>query len=118
VARAGKLAAYQAANSAIMARQVTQTASRSWMPKGSPSTRVLAAENRANMHSQVEQLVAYCVAKGYQIHQVVREHRSGVNNGPPVLLTLLADPLVRVSVVGRQSHVKRFGFRYLNMLLE
>jgi predicted site-specific integrase-resolvase len=118
VARAGKLAAYQAANSAIMARQVTQTASRSWMPKGSPSTRVLAAENRANMHSQVEQLVAYCVAKGYQIHQVVREHRSGVNDSRPKFLNLLADPLVTVIFVEHKDRATRFGFRYLNMLLE
>jgi putative resolvase len=70
------------------------------------------------MQSQADRLVAYCAAKGYQIHQVVRENGSGVNNSRPMLLTLLADPLVRVIVVERQDRATGFGFRYLDTLLE
>jgi len=47
---------------------------------------------------------------------VVREIGSGVDDGRPVLLPLLADPLVRVIVVERQDRAMRF--RYLDTLLE
>ena len=56
--------------------------------------RVSAAENRPNLESQAERLIAYCAAKGYQVHQVVQEIGSGVNDSRPKFLKLLADPSI------------------------
>jgi predicted site-specific integrase-resolvase len=75
------------------------------------SARVSAAENRSNLESQADRLVAYCAAKGYQIHQVVREIGSCVNDSRPKFLNLLADPLVTVIFVEHKDRATRFGFR-------
>ena len=48
--------------------------------------RVSAAENRPNLESQAERLVAYCMAQGYQVVQVVKEIGSGVNDSRPKVL--------------------------------
>jgi putative resolvase len=36
-------------------------------------TRVSAAENRPNLNTQTEWLLAYCSAKGYPVHKIVTE---------------------------------------------
>jgi putative resolvase len=116
--RAGQLDAYQAASGTVIVRDVAQTASR---PPGGQRVavyaRVSATENRPKLESQAERLMAYCAAKGYQVHQVVREIGSGVNDSRPKFLKLLADPLVTLIVVEHKDRATRFGFRYLDMLL-
>jgi predicted site-specific integrase-resolvase len=79
--------------------------------------RVSAAENRPNLDSQAERLVAYCAARGYQVSQVVKEIGSGVNDSRPKLLKLLSDPRVGVMVVEHKDRLTRFGFRYIEALL-
>src|SRR5262249_61586445 len=71
-----------------------------------------------NLESQAERLVAYCAAKGYQVHQVVKEIGSGVNESRPRFLKLLADPAITVIVVEHKDRATRFGFRYLDTLLQ
>ncbi len=39
--------------------------------------RVSANENRPNLDSQAERLVAYCTAKGWKVHRVVKEVGGG-----------------------------------------
>ena len=80
--------------------------------------RVSAAENRPNLETQAERLVGYCAAKGYQVHQVVKEIGSGVNDSRPKFLKLLTDPNVVLIVVEHKDRATRFGFRYLETLLE
>ncbi len=79
--------------------------------------RVSSAENRGNLDSQAERLVAYAMAKGYQIHQVIKEIGSGVNDSRPKFLKLLADPSITLIVVEHKDRATRFGFRYLETLL-
>ena len=79
--------------------------------------RVSAAENRPNLDSQAERLVAYCAARGYQVSQVVKEIGTGVNDSRPQLLKLLSDPRVGVIVVDHKDRLTRFGFRYIEALL-
>ena len=67
---------------------------------------------------QAERLVAYCAAQGYQVHQVVKEVGSGVNDSCPKFLKLLTDPSSTVIVVEHKDRTTRFGFRYLETLLE
>ncbi len=79
--------------------------------------RVSAAENRPNLDSQAERLVAYCAARGYQVSQIVKEVGSGVNDSRPKLLKVLSDPQLGVIVVEHQDLLTRFGFRYIETLL-
>jgi len=37
--------------------------------------RVSSSENRKNLEAQAERLATYCLAKGYTVHQVVRDIR-------------------------------------------
>ena len=62
--------------------------------------------------------MAYCAAKGYQVHQVVKQVGSGVNDSRPKFLKLLADPSITVIVVEHKDRATRFGFRYLETLLQ
>src|ERR1051326_6701689 len=79
--------------------------------------RVSAAENRPNLDSQADRLVAYCAARGYQVSQVVKEVGSGVNDSRPKLLKLLSDRQIGVIVVEHKDRLTRFGFRYIETLL-
>lgn len=80
-------------------------------------TRVSSSENKANLDTQAERLVAYCAARGYQVHRVVKEIGSGVNDNRPKFLALLADPHVGRIVVEHKDRGTRFGFRYIETLL-
>src|SRR5690242_501303 len=61
--------------------------------------RVSSSENRDNLATQADRLVNYCMAKGYRIERIVKEVGSGVNDGRPKFLALLADPTVTRIVV-------------------
>jgi putative resolvase len=80
--------------------------------------RVSSSENRTSLDSQAERLVSYAAAKGYQIHQVIKEIGSGVNDSRPKFLKLLADLTITHILVEHQDRATRFGFRYLETLLE
>ena len=80
--------------------------------------RVSSAENKGNLDSQAERLVAYCAARGYQVAKVVKEVGSGLNDARPKLLALLADQGVALIVVEHKDRLTRFGFRYLDTLLK
>ena len=79
--------------------------------------RVSSAENKSNLESQAERLVAYCAARGYQVAKVVKEIGSGINDARPKLLALLADESIGLIVVEHKDRLTRFGFRYLDTLL-
>lgn len=81
-------------------------------------TRVSSAENKANLDSQAERLLAYCAARGYQVSKVVKEIGSGVNDNRPQFLALLADVSVGRIVIEHQDRGTRFGFRYIETLLK
>jgi putative resolvase len=79
--------------------------------------RVSSAENKPNLASQAERLVASCSAKGYQVDKVVKEIGSGVNDARPKLLHLLEDASPTVIVVEHKERLSRFGVRYIETLL-
>lgn len=80
--------------------------------------RVSSTENKSNLESQAERLVAYCTAKGYQIAKVVKEIGSGVNDSRPKFLSLLEDQSISLIVVEHKDRGTRFGFRYIETLLK
>ena len=79
--------------------------------------RVSSTENKPNLESQAERLVAYCTAKGYQIAKVVKEIGSGVNDSRPKFLALLEDQSIDLIVIEHKDRGTRFGFRYIETLL-
>ena len=81
-------------------------------------TRVTSAENTSNLDSQAERLVTYCTARGYQVGKVVKEVGSGINDARPKFLALLADQSIGVIVVEHKDRGTRFGFRYIETLLQ
>ena len=80
--------------------------------------RVSSAENKSNLDSQAERLVAYCAARGYQVTKVVKEVGSGVNDSRPKFLALLADQSIGTIVIEQKDRGTRFGFRYIETLLQ
>lgn len=81
-------------------------------------TRVSSSENRSNLDSQAERLVAYCTVRGYQVSKVVKEIGSGVNDNRPKFLALLADPSIGRIVIEHKDRGTHFGFRYIETLLK
>ncbi|GCE15353.1 IS607 family transposase [Tengunoibacter tsumagoiensis] len=79
--------------------------------------RVSSAENKLNLDSQAERLVAYGVARGYQMSKVVKEVGSGINDARPKFLALLEDPGITVIIVEHKDRASRFGVRYIESLL-
>jgi putative resolvase len=80
--------------------------------------RVSSPEHRDNLERQAERLSQYCTTRGYQVHQVVKEIGSGVNDSRPKLLAILKDQRATRIVVEHKDRLTRFGFRYLETLLE
>jgi predicted site-specific integrase-resolvase len=112
--KAGKLRGYQMDTGTIIITEdqpaVTQ--------RTAVYARVSSSQNKANLDTQAERLVRYCEAKGYQIDQVVKEVGSGVNDGRKKFLALLSDEQITRIVVEHKDRATRFGFRYIETLLE
>ncbi len=111
--KAGKLDAYQLPTGTVIVREHTNP-----LPKVAVYARVSSAEMKGDLDTQAERLVQYCEAKGYQISQVVKEIASGVNDQRPQFLALLADTSITMIVVEQKDRATRFGFHYLETLLE
>lgn len=112
--KAGKLAGYQTASGTIIIQE--STSARSLPARVVIYARVASSENRSNLDAQAERLTAYCEARGYTIHKIVKEVGSGVNDNRPKLLALLADTSISLLVVEHKDRLTRFGFRYIETL--
>lgn len=112
--RAGAIPGYQAPSGTII---VTETKPVQTIQKVAIYARVSSSEHRGNLERQAERLVQYCTARGYQVHQVVKDVASGVNDSRPKLLTLLKDTSITLIVVEYRDRLTRFGFRYIETLL-
>lgn len=79
--------------------------------------RVSSAENRMDLESQAERVVAFCQARGWQVAKIVKECGSGVNDQRPLLLGLLADTSISHLVVEHKDRCSRIGVPYIQILL-
>src|SRR5713101_8882900 len=113
--RDGTIQGYQAPSGTII---VTEREPMQAVQKVAIYARVSSAEHRANLERQAERLTQYCTARGYQVAQVVKEIASGVNDSRPKLLSLLKDTSITLLVVEHKDRLTRFGFRYIETLLE
>lgn len=114
--KAGTINGYQAPSGTIIVATNEQPTLQA--QKVAIYARVSSTENKSNLESQAERLVAYCTAKGYQIAKVVKEIGSGVNDSRPKFLSLLEDQSISLIVVEHKDRGTRFGFRYIETLLK
>src|SRR5260370_4388691 len=114
--RAGTIKGYQAPTGTIIVTE-GQTAPVATQEKVAIYARVSSPEHRDNLERQASRLTDYCVARGYQVAQVVKEIASGVNDSRPKLLALLKDTSLTRIVVEHRDRLTRFGFHYLEALL-
>lgn len=80
--------------------------------------RVSSNQNKDNLEAQAERLRQYATAKGYQIIHVVKEVGSGVNDSRRQLLKLFEKDDWGVLLVEHKDRLTRFGFNYIQTLLE
>jgi putative resolvase len=80
--------------------------------------RVSARENKGNLENQAIRVSQYAQARGWQVEKVVKEIGSGVNDCRSKLLKILEDPNVKVIVCEHKERLMRFGFNYLERLLQ
>lgn len=118
--RAGTIEGYQAPTGTII---VTAGEAPPAMRPGKVAiyARVSSAEHKKDkehLERQAARLTEYCAARGYQMAQVVKEIDSGANDSRPKLLALLKDTAMTRIVVEHRDRLTRFGFHYLQTLLE
>jgi putative resolvase len=114
--QAGQIKGYQAPTGTIIVTSEESTSQTT--EKVAIYARVSTRERKDNLERQSERLSSYCAAKGYQISLVVKEIASGVNDSRPKLLSLLRDTSITRIVVEHKDRLTRFGFNYLETLLE
>ncbi|OQY45097.1 MAG: hypothetical protein B6242_11285 [Anaerolineaceae bacterium 4572_78] len=79
--------------------------------------RVSSNKERSQLNSQAERLVAYCTAKEWHVHKVVKEIGSSIGENRKKLMTLLTDPTITIIVIEQKDRLVRFGFNYIESLL-
>src|SRR5215467_8751748 len=80
--------------------------------------RVSSHKQTADLERQAQRLLDYCAAKGYQVARSVKEIGSGLNDHRPKFLALLTDASLTRLVVEQKDRATRFGFGYVEALLE
>ena len=114
--KSGKIKGYQVDTGTIIVTELDDSSS---LPqKTVVYARVSSSENRDNLNSQADRLVAYCEAKGWQVSKVVKEVGSGINDNRKKLAKILGDPTITVIVVEYKDRLTRFGFNYIETLLD
>jgi putative resolvase len=111
--KAGKIKGYQMPTGTIV---ITEDETKSPTECVAIYTRVSSSENKANLDSQADRLIAYCAAKGWQVKTIQKEIGEGINDNRPKLLKLLADTKITVIVVEHKDRLTRFGFNYIQTL--
>ena len=79
-------------------------------------SRVSSSENKSNLDSQADRLLLYCNAKGYKVHDIIKEVGSGLNDDRKKLIKILKDPSITKIVVEHKDRLTRFGFNYIKIL--
>lgn len=79
--------------------------------------RVSSSENKDNLDRQKDRLVSYCNARGYKVTKIVTEVASGLNDKRPKLENLLKSDVTKI-VVEHKDRLTRFGFNYIEVLLD
>lgn len=80
--------------------------------------RVSSSENKKNLETQSERLQEFCMANGWIIKENVKEVGSGINDKRKKLEKILNNDEITKIVVEHKDRLTRFGFNYLEILLD
>jgi predicted site-specific integrase-resolvase len=80
--------------------------------------RVSSSQNKDNLEKQQSRLIDYANAKGYKTKYNIKEIGSGLNDSRPKLIQLLSDNDIDIILVEHKDRLTRFGFKYIETLLE
>jgi predicted site-specific integrase-resolvase len=80
--------------------------------------RVSSSKQRSDLDRQVERLLSYTAARGYQVSKVYKEVASGVNDNRKELNKILTDKTITKIIVENRDRLTRFGFNYIETLLD
>jgi putative resolvase len=80
--------------------------------------RVSSSDQSKDLDRQLARLVEYATSRGYRVKGAVKEVGSGLNGKRLKLLRLLRDPEARAIVVEHRDRLVRFGFEYMEALLD
>ena len=78
--------------------------------------RVSSSENRVNLDAQAERVSQFCNAKGWVVHEIVKECASGLNEERPKLQKIFSDKKASRIIVEHKDRLTRFGFAYIRAL--
>lgn len=79
--------------------------------------RVSSSDQKQDLDRQLSRLVEYATSSGLQVSGAIKEVGSGLNGKRKKLLSLLRDPKVNTIVVEHKDRLARFGFEYIEALL-
>ena len=113
--KAGKLDAYQMDTGTIIVREPATSAEQLQVAL---YARVSSAEQKEDLERQMQRLKDYAASKGYQVTKLVRELASGLNDRRPKLMKLLTDASVGIVVIEHRDRLTRFGFNYIEQLMQ
>jgi predicted site-specific integrase-resolvase len=66
----------------------------------------------------MQRLKDYAANRGYQVTKIAQEIASGLNDSRPKFLKLLTDPSIGIIIVEHRDRATRFGFNYIEQLLQ
>ncbi len=113
--KAGRLDAYQIETGTIIVREPA-TAQES--ASVALYARVSSADQKEDLDRQMQRLKDYAASHGYQVSKMVSELASGLNDKRPKLMKLLTDASVGVIVIEQRDRLTRFGFTYIEQLMQ
>lgn len=80
--------------------------------------RVSSSENKNNLESQAKRVSDFCIARGWEVHEVVKETASGLNDKRPKLQKILSEKKATRIIVEHKDRLTRFGFAYIETLFD
>lgn len=113
--QAGKLDAYQLDTGTIIVREPAQLQE---AMKVALYARVSSADQKEDLERQIQRLKDYASAHGYQVSKIANEIASGLNDSRPKLMKILTDASIGIIVVEHRDRLTRFGFNYIEQLLQ
>lgn len=78
--------------------------------------RVSNHNRKEELEYQVKRCEAYCIGKGYQVTKIYKEVASGMNDNRKELWKMI-DNMPTIIIVENKDRLTRFGFNYLDKLL-
>lgn len=79
--------------------------------------RVSSNDQKNDLTRQIERLSDFTIKNGYSVNKIYKEIASGMNDKRPELQKLLNDDKITTIVIENKDRLTRFGFNYLETLL-